>query len=554
MKRWFSLMLFLASILPLSCWGQTQCFQAGSNAQMCINYTPTLDLINSDNMPNAVTHNVWHHMLNTPQHAGKVVSGYDANEVIHHYMLTTVGGNIYEWNDYWSPNSPNTWTAHTEMGTAALAIAVGPTIYSQQDTSYCDTHYGGQGLYQVFKWTGSAWTAANGTSCVKDLKEASDGTLSALEQNGVPIYSTNGGVNWTVSHYTGSGTYQVGDVALQNATYGCIALASPPNGNNLVECGNPQSTAGFNSGFSNVAGLQVTVDNRGTLWIVNNQNAIEHWKGVCYTSNACFDVTQGSGFTAIDSCGPNCTFTIDTTGNLYMFPSTALAFTMNIYGNTTCYDGFGAVIPCPTGILHHGIAGAKWASQSLGGQTITGPSNKPETLINVTAKDTTLDPFICYDDNFQDCLTTPSGGSVQCSVVGAIFTASILNSILQTEMSRTRYKWDGNRNGTSCFTYGVGLDCVYQAQSWCTAGTTPPDNRQTQTFEVKAIIDSEGQPPYPTWFGWDISSLCHRWNIVGFHTPWECDDNTKPALVGNVGLAYGGPLGTDPATCTKSNP
>lgn len=365
----------------------------------------------ASNIPNAKSMNVWHEINGSPSGLLGVSGGYDST-----------GQRIFGWTSAmaaWELTDPNhgVWSQNTAMGNsiAKMVLGGGGVIYSLQPNSYCTTNYGA-GFYGVYKWSGSAWTNQHSTSCVLNLSEAAtDGTLIAIEQNGVPIYSTNQGASWIVVTYNGQGSLQVSDVAMKNVNWGCIVLAPPPHGNYLVECGNP-SAGGFVNGFTSFYGLRVAISQAG-LFVLDNSNVVEHWQGTCY-NNTCWDKFQGPGFSAISSCGSGCTYAM-ASGIPYRYPDVSMTGTATISGVTTISGG------TLSGVTHQLGIGMKFVKTLTGGMSATGPKVAPQNQSSATVHDTTFDPFSCTDSGLDCYTTTPTGGDVDCSVVDEIFAAGL---------------------------------------------------------------------------------------------------------------------------------
>lgn len=539
MKKWQMIvtLLFLGTLS----WGQigNGCHNAGSNETMCTNYSSTPTLTQSDNLPNALAQNVWHHILNSPTNLVTVASGYDSSGNRLHLFVKT-DGSVVEWKDYWAASNPNTWVNHPEYGTDNFALAIGNgQIWKIQAASVGQSNCTAYpGFHPVQMWNGSAWVnPGTSNACADQI------SISQID-NAVYIRDFNLGVYYWLG--SGFGAAQGGPYASVTAIDTCTALMTDTMDNKIWEKYQCTGSAVMNVGIAPSANSMV-LDKGG--WFLIGTGA----PYLVTTVNNLLKTPTG-GFTsyyppAMDSCGDRCTFGING-GVAYIYPDYALTVSSPLYGNTTCYDGLGAVTPCPTGITHYGTAVAHWAGGSLGGQSVTSPTHTPETLINITAQDTTFDPFICYDGNYQDCVTTTSGSETHCSFIGPIFASGFVGALIESEVAQVRLKWDGNKTGSGCFTHGVGYFCNYNSSSWCTASHNPPDDLQTTVAEVKAIVDASGAPPNPTLFGWDISALCTRYNFLGFHTPWSCADSTKPEKVGVDTLFYGGPRGTNPVDCT----
>lgn len=559
--RWiFGILTSLLLTVTLTQAQGNHCFNMGQDQVGCSNYNTAAYGEEFDNTANAKSMNVWHTMIHVPQHAGKIVSGIvDSSGDVQHWMVTTIGTTVYEYMDYWATSNANTFVAHPEMGSSVALLAVGPVLYSLQANSFCTQNYGA-GFYGVYAWNGSAWTNPSSTSCVMTLKEASDGTLIAIEQGGLPIYSTNGGAHWTLSTYNGYPSLQVGDVTLQSATYGCIVLAPPPKGNYLLECGNPAT--GFTNGFTSFYALHASLTPHGVLWALNNQNVVERWQGTCFT-NSCWDSFQGSGFTTIDSCGIACTFSIDETGNLYRFPDYYMQWTAQVTGNTTCNPS-----PCPTMVgnvrlLHTPGVTVKFNAKSIyGGQTTTGPAVSPETQVNISARDATYDPFTCFDlDDPASCVTTTTTGSVTCAVAGLFYNLGVTTtsaSWIFAARSRTDLGQPIGQ-GSTCtlnrtFLCGTKPSCTFQGpfNYYCDQGVNPDppadyflgDSLFGTIHGYITVCATDGNnppgPPANLW-GFDISGPCY-YPVPGA-SPLFCVKDPLPGGVGN-GPYVAGPLYT----------
>lgn len=539
---------FLASLAR----GQNQCHPIGSNLDMCTNYNTTGNITFADNTTNAQSINVWHLMNQSGAPTTQIVSiasGKDSTGQMHHYFLT-VGGSIFEYFDSWSPVTPNTWVQHTAMGTSGKKLMFGAYggISGQTNTLWQEVQSTcPAGRYYVQYWNGSAWvqpTTSYFADCLPDWDVSQDGsgyliTITLQPGNEQRITESNDISSWGgVGNPNGIGYLDGVRVAIGGQH---TAVATDSSGN-IYSVDPVNRTSVALNGQTNVG---PTIDDRGKILIIGTDHFVYRYNG----TPGSWTKFQGTFTGVINTCNvPFCTFASESTAQVYRFPDQSMTASSNLYGNTTCKDGFGALQPCGQGITHYGKMVMQFASHSLGGQTVTGPTNTPETLINVTAQDTTYDPLDCIDNG--SCFTTPSGPSVICSFAGLFYSVAIVNSFFQSEMSITRVKWDGSKTGTGCMTHGVSYMCNYNGSSWCTSTHNPPDNPVSKIAEVKAIVDNEGIPPAPTLFGWDITALCSRLNVLGFHTPWSCADATKPEDVGVDTLFYGGPAGTSPIDCT----